>query len=65
MCIRDRDKNADNIYSSVEVMNLSDDLPEVDAIVVTAVFFFDEIAEELADKVNCPIISLEDMVYEV
>lgn len=59
------DKNADNIYSSVEVMNLSDDLPEVDAIVVTAVFFFDEIAEELADKVNCPIISLEDMVYEV
>lgn len=59
------DKNAENIYSSVEVMNLSDDLPKVDAIVVTAVFFFDEIEEELEDMVNCPIISLEDIVYEV
>lgn len=59
------DKNAENIYSSVEVMNLSDDLPEVDAIVVSAVFFFDEIVEELADRVDCPIISLEDIVYEV
>ena len=58
------DKNAENIYSSVEVMNLSDDLPKVDAIVITAVFFFDEIAEELADIVDCPIISLEDIVYE-
>lgn len=59
------DKNAENIYSSVEVINLSGDLPKVDVIVVTAVFFFDEIAEELAEIVNCPIISLEDIVYEV
>lgn len=59
------DKNAENIYSSVEVMNLSEDLPKVDAIVVTAVFFFDEIEEELEDMVDCPIISLEDIVYEV
>lgn len=59
------DKNAENIYSSVEVMNLSGDLPKVDVIVVTAVFFFDEIEEELAGMVDCPIISLEDIVYEV
>ena len=58
------DKNAENIYSSMEVMNLSGDLPKVDAIVVSAVFFFDEIVEELAGMVDCPIISLEDIVYE-
>lgn len=59
------DKNAENIYSSVEIMNLSDHLPEVDLVVVTAVFFFDEVAEELEDRMDCPIISLETIVYEV
>ncbi len=59
------DKNAENIYSSVDVINLSADLPKVDVIVVTTVFFFDEVAEELADIVDCPVISLEDIVYEV
>lgn len=59
------DKNAENIYSSVDVINLSADLPKVDAIVVTTVFFFDEVSEELAGIVDCPVISLEDIVYEV
>lgn len=59
------DKNAENIYSSMEVLTLSDDLPKVDVIVVTAVFFFDEVAEELESLVDCPVISLEDIVYEV
>ena len=59
------DKNAENLYSSVEILNVNDDLPEVDAIVVTAVFFFDEIEEELEELVDYPIISLEDVIYEV
>lgn len=60
------DKNADNIYTDgVEVKDLSDDLPEVDVIVVTAVYFFDEIEEELCDLVNYPIISLEDVIYGI
>ncbi len=60
------DKNADNIYTDeLEVKDLSDDLPEVDVIVVTAVYFFDEIEEEMCDLVNYPIISLEDVVYGV
>lgn len=57
------DKNAENIYSSVDVISLSDNLPKVDVVVVTAVFFFDEIAEELGDMMDCPIISLETIVY--
>lgn len=60
------DKNADEIYSEdVEVKELSDDLPEVDAVIVTAVYFFDEIEEELSGIVDYPIISLEDIVYGV
>lgn len=53
------------LYSYIDIVNADDPLPEVDAIVVTAITFFDEIAEKLRDKVTCPIISLEDVLYEV
>jgi hypothetical protein len=59
------DKKADAIYADVDVVTMDDDLEEVDAIVVTAITFFDEISEALSDKVTCPIISLEDILYEV
>ena len=44
---------------------MDDNLEDVDAIVVTAITFFDEIEEQLQSKVSCPIISLEDILYEV
>lgn len=59
------DKNADSIYADIDVVTLDDNLEEVDAVVVTAITFFDEIEEELSEKVDCPIISLEDILYEV
>lgn len=59
------DKNADGIYADVDIVSLDDDLENVDAIVVTAITFFDEIEEKLSQKVNCPIISLEDVLYEI
>lgn len=59
------DRNADGIYASVEMVSLEDDLGEVDAVVVTAVTFFDEIEEKISEKLDCPIISLEDILYEV
>jgi len=60
------DKNADSTYSELEVNDPEDEtFDTVDAIIVTAIFAFDEIEEELEEKVNFPIISLEDVVYEV
>lgn len=59
------DRNADGIYADVEVISIDDDLEDVDAVVVTAITFFDEIEEALSEKVSCPIISLEDIIYEV
>jgi hypothetical protein len=59
------DKNADGILVPVDVLFPDDDLPEVDAVVVTAITFFDEIEEQLAGKMDCPIMSLEDLLYEV
>lgn len=58
------DKNTDSIYSEVEVLELENDLPEVDVIVVTAIFAYDEIKEQLSEKIGYLIVSLDDVVYE-
>ena len=59
------DKNADSIYADMDIVSVEDVLDEVDAVVVTAITFFDEIEEKLSEKISCPILSLEDILYEV
>ncbi len=59
------DKNADQRYAEVDVVSPEQILSDVDAVIVTAITFFDEIEEELSRKVTCPILSLEDILYEV
>ena len=59
------DQRADKLYAEIDIVTMEDILEEVDAVVVTAITFFDEIERELSKKVDCPIISLEDILYEV
>lgn len=59
------DKNADEIYAELEVVDPDDYLENVDVVVVTAIHYFDEIEETLSDKVDFPIVSLEDILYEL
>ena len=59
------DRRAGKIYMDFDVVTPDSSLDQVDAIVVTAITFFDEIVEMLEDKVDCPIISLEDILYQV
>ncbi len=59
------DKNAASIYADIDIVSMDDELGEVDAVVVTAITFFDEIEEALSEKLDCPIISLEDILYEI
>ncbi len=59
------DKNPACIYSDMEIFTLDNYLEEVDAVVVTPIFFFQEIKEQLSQVLDCPIISLEDILYEV
>lgn len=59
------DKNADSIYSDLDVYLPEDDFPDVEVIVVTAISFFDEIYNNLVDKMDCPIVSLQDILYEI
>ncbi len=58
------DQNPLDVYADVNVYSMQDKLEAVDAIVVTAIAYFDEIEEKLAEKISCPVLSLEDIVYE-
>lgn len=59
------DRNADSIYADIDVVSMEDELKKVDAVVVTAITFFDEIEDALSKKMDCPIISLEDILYDI
>jgi hypothetical protein len=59
------DQRADEIYTGINLITMDDEFPEVDAVVVTPIFFFDEIRNKVSNKIDCPIISLEDILYEL
>ena len=59
------DQNAGRLYAQVDIVTLEDTLKKVDAVVVTAITFFDEIEEKLSKLVDCPIVSLEDILSEL
>lgn len=59
------DQKADEIYSKVDIITLDETIPQVDAIIVTSVYFFDEIKEKLETLTDKPVVSLEDVLYEV
>ena len=48
-----------------DVYSLEDELPDTDVIVVTPYASFKEIKEILEEKVSCPIVSLEEVVWSV
>jgi hypothetical protein len=47
-----------------KILNINDDLPKVDAVIVTAIFDFETIEEELIHILDCSIISLEELICE-
>lgn len=59
------DQNAKDIYADIDMLTIDDTLPSVDAVVVTAITYFDEVKEKLQEKLDCPVISLEDILYEI
>ena len=59
------DKNVQSVYSEIEVIDLESKIENVDVIVVTAVFAFEEIENELSKRTDIPIVSLEEVIYEI
>ncbi|MCI8292067.1 MAG: hypothetical protein HFH53_00830 [Hespellia sp.] len=59
------DQNVDISDQGFEVVPPGNILEPVDVIVVTPITFFEEIAECLGKESVCPIVSLEDILYEI
>ena len=59
------DRKADEIYTEVDMITPDDEIPQVDTVIVTSIYFFDEIKEKLEALTDMPVISLEDILYEV
>lgn len=59
------DKKPQRDFAGKRIISISDNMEMVDAVVVTAVFSFLQIRDELKKKGNWSIISLEDIISEL
>lgn len=57
------DRNAENMVSKLPIFTMEDELPQVDAIVVTVIDEFDNIAEAIRKKCGCSVVSIEEVIY--
>jgi len=57
------DKNANSILGEYDILDLEDEIPEVDVIIVTACYYFQDIKKSIQKKISCPIVSLDTIVY--
>lgn len=58
------DRNAEQVYSTVDVLSLDSSFPAADVVVVTIAESFDTVLQDLEKKVDCPVISVRDVVYD-
>ena len=56
------DKDAKHIMASCNMITPDEVFEEVDAIVVTPVYYYSQIADLIEKRVSCPVISLEDII---
>lgn len=61
------DINADDTYSELQVKTPEEGLKNVtaDVIVITAIYAYDDIYNTIHTQVSCPIISLEDIIFNL
>lgn len=59
------DKKVVEIEEEIVIYKPEASLPETDVMIITAIMDFDDIADKVESKIQCPIISLEDVIYAV
>lgn len=57
------DRNACSMVSKFPIFTMEDELPQVDAIVVTVIDEYDSIAEAIRKKCDCYVFSIEEVIY--
>ena len=59
------DRNADNLFLEMKSFRPDEELPDVDVCVVALPELIKEISKILRPKLRCPIVSVEDVVWEI
>ncbi len=59
------DRDADLIYVKTKMVTPNEELEPVDAVIVTAIHYYSQIKKDLQTKLDCPIESLLDILYEM
>lgn len=59
------DKNTSSAEADIPVYSPADVLEDVDAVVVTPVYYFEEIKKDLVSKLSVPILSMNDLLFEL
>ena len=58
------DRSVENVDGISKIYKPDDFLPPVDMIVVTAIFSFDEVKEILRERIDCPVVSIEEIIQD-
>lgn len=59
------DRNAKNLYADIRLITVDEKMADVDAVVVTFTDEFNDICEMLSKRMDCPVISIDDIVNEI
>lgn len=58
------DQNSGSMYCNVPVVSLSKDIEQVDAIIITPVYYYYAIKKNIEYAVNCRILSIDDIIRD-
>lgn len=56
------DRNAENVYPPIDVYFPNENLPKVDAIIITVPSAYNQIVDDLSNVVDCPMLSIDDVL---
>ncbi len=56
------DRDADYIFTDIDIYSPDDELEPVDAIIVTPVYYYSNISEKIKSKYSFPVISLYELI---
>lgn len=59
------DRKPDYAYGDFEIKSLDEEIEGVDAIIITPIFAFEEVENELKKKFSGRIISIDDIIFDI
>ncbi len=53
-----------DLEEEIRLVHPDDEMEDVDAVIVTSVYYFEQIEKKMQEKLDCPVISVSDIVFE-